>query len=101
MSIKWYPIIDYDKCTECGICTNKYKNGVYDLEKAPMPVVIQPEHCIQGCRGCGSICPEGAIAYAGDSDKDSTSSSCGCADEQDADPVGKKYSVHRQRSLKS
>lgn len=101
MSIKWYPIIDYDLCTECGICTNKCKNGVYDLKKAPMPVVIQPENCIQGCKGCGSICPAGAIVYAGDGDKDCLSSSCGCSDDKGVTQAIKKYSVRKMRPMKS
>ena len=50
MSKTWYPVIDYGKCIECGVCTNKCKHGVYDLNKAPTPVVA-PNNCIQGCQG--------------------------------------------------
>ena len=73
MSKKWYPMINYEKCTECGNCIENCFHNVYSKEKAPRPVVINPEGCIQGCTGCGSICPNGAIEYFGDS----ASGSCG------------------------
>ena len=76
MSKKWYPVVDYEKCIECGTCTNKCKQGVYDLKKAPTPVVIIPENCIQGCHGCGNLCPTQAIKYVGD--KGDQSEDCGC-----------------------
>ncbi len=66
MSKTWYPVIDYGKCTECGKCTSKCTHGVYNKAKAPAPVVSNPEGCIQNCRGCGSLCPQGAISYTGD-----------------------------------
>lgn len=66
MSGTWYPVIDYGKCTECGKCTAKCTHGVYDKAKAPCPVVVRPEGCVQNCRGCGNLCPRGAISYVGD-----------------------------------
>ena len=30
------------------------------------PVVVNTEGCIEGCRGCGNLCPNGAIQYIGD-----------------------------------
>lgn len=66
MSKNWYPIINYEKCAECGACVEKCKHGVYNKEKAPRPVVVFPEGCIEGCKGCGSLCPNDAIEYFGD-----------------------------------
>lgn len=66
MSKTWYPVINYELCTQCGACTNKCKHGVYDKAKAPRPVVVKPEGCVQGCHGCGNLCPNGAIEYFGD-----------------------------------
>ncbi|MDZ7640601.1 MAG: 4Fe-4S dicluster domain-containing protein [Desulfurivibrio sp.] len=66
MSKTWYPVIDYKKCIECGVCTNKCKMGVYDLKKLPAPVVSNPENCVHGCHGCGNLCPTEAITYVGD-----------------------------------
>ena len=66
MSKNWYPVIDYSECTECGSCTDMCEHGVYDKLKAPSPVVIFPEGCIEGCKGCGNLCPSDAIKYVGD-----------------------------------
>ncbi|MGN0404096.1 MAG: DUF2703 domain-containing protein [Bariatricus sp.] len=66
MAKKWYPVIDYSECAECGICVARCTHGVYDKNKAPVPVVINPDACIDHCHGCGNICPKGAIAYVGD-----------------------------------
>lgn len=80
MSKSWYPVIDYANCTECGACTAKCKHGVYDQDKAPMPVVVKPENCIHGCTGCGSLCSADAIRYVGQKDLKNVSFSCGCND---------------------
>jgi len=66
MSKNWYPVIDYTECTECGSCTDKCEHGVYDKLKAPTPFVVYPEGCIEGCKGCGDLCPNDAILYVGD-----------------------------------
>ncbi|MCX8132120.1 MAG: 4Fe-4S ferredoxin [Clostridia bacterium] len=65
MSKTWYPVISYENCTECGACFNKCSHGVFEL-KASCPVVVHPEGCVQGCHGCGNLCPVGAIEYVGD-----------------------------------
>lgn len=81
MSKTWYPVIDYEKCIECGACTNKCSHGVYDLRKAPTPVVVMPENCIHGCHGCGNLCPSEAIQYVGDKKQESENCCCSCNDE--------------------
>jgi NAD-dependent dihydropyrimidine dehydrogenase PreA subunit len=66
MSKNWYPVIDYLECAECGLCIKKCAQGVYNKEKNPTPVVINTDGCIEGCHGCGNICPSGAIQYVGE-----------------------------------
>ena len=66
MSKNWYPVIDYDRCIDCGACSEKCTHGVYDKEMAPSPVVVGPWNCIEKCGACGCLCPVGAIAYSGD-----------------------------------
>lgn len=66
MATTWYPVIDYLVCKECGTCVSKCPHGVYDAAKAPSPVVMNPEACIDHCHGCGNRCPVGAITYVGD-----------------------------------
>lgn len=77
MSKQWYPVIDYVNCVECGTCVNKCSHGVYEKEKAPAPLVIYPEGCVDGCHGCGNLCPQNAISYVGDVDN-KAKSGCGC-----------------------
>ncbi|EYE87455.1 4Fe-4S ferredoxin [Fervidicella metallireducens AeB] len=77
MSKTWYPVIDYSQCKECGACINKCKHGVYEQRKN-RPVVVNPEGCVHGCRGCQNLCPSGAIQYVGDTDGNN-SCSCGCS----------------------
>ncbi len=79
MSKTWYPVIDYEKCMECGVCTDKCKHGVYDQKKVPTPVVIFPKDCIQGCHGCGNLCPTEAITYIGDQEIKGDECGCGCS----------------------
>lgn len=75
MSKTWYPVLNYETCTECGACFNKCSHGVYSKE-GERPVVVYTEGCIQGCRGCQNLCPSGSIEYAGDTS--GSSGDCGC-----------------------
>ena len=77
MSKKWYPVIDYDKCTGCLACYDMCKHDVFMLAE-DKPVVSQPDGCVQGCHGCGNICPACAIEYVGDEKKKPVKSDCGC-----------------------
>jgi NAD-dependent dihydropyrimidine dehydrogenase PreA subunit len=66
MAKTWYPVVDYLECVECGTCVQFCPHGVYDTSKAPSPLVVQPDNCVDRCHGCGNRCPQGAITYAGD-----------------------------------
>jgi NAD-dependent dihydropyrimidine dehydrogenase PreA subunit len=90
MSKTWYPVINDDICIECGICTDQCTHGVYNEAKAPHPVVVKPEECIQDCKGCGSLCPNDAISYFGDTAnnvalKADCGSGCNCGPDSDCD----------------
>ena len=87
MSKTWYPMINYDKCVKCGACVGMCPHGVYNKEKAPRPIVVNPEDCVQGCKGCGSICPADAIAYFGDM-LESAQGGCGCGCEDGSSEDG-------------
>jgi NAD-dependent dihydropyrimidine dehydrogenase PreA subunit len=77
MSKKWYPVINYENCVECGACIEKCKNGVYDKAQEA-PKVINPEGCVDGCRGCQNLCPADAIDYVGDNGQQQTVT-CQCS----------------------
>lgn len=88
MSKTWYPVISYENCQECGACFNKCAHGVFKL-KGACPVVVNPDGCVQGCHGCGNLCPVGAIEYVGDNTgwvptkkKDAADEAC-CGDDKD------------------
>lgn len=87
MAQKWYPVIDYVTCVECGTCVEFCPHGVYDTTKSPSPVVAHPINCIDHCHGCGNRCPQGAITYVGDDTgwkppygtQEDAPSGCGCS----------------------
>lgn len=66
MAKNWYPVVDISTCVECGTCVNFCPHNVYDKSKAPTPVVIDPDACVDHCHRCGKRCPQGAITYVGD-----------------------------------
>ena len=90
MAKAWYPVIDYVICTECGTCVAKCSHGVYDIQKKPSPVVVNPEACIDHCHGCGNRCPVGAITYVGEdtgwtppnSSQEASEACCSCGCEE-------------------
>lgn len=83
VSKAWYPVIDYSLCTECGKCTSLCQHQVYDSAKAPVPVVIFPDGCVQGCHGCGKLCVVKAISYVGDKSAAHEPRLCDCGTESE------------------
>ncbi|MFA5697103.1 MAG: 4Fe-4S binding protein [Candidatus Izemoplasmatales bacterium] len=77
MSQKWYPVINYETCIECGKCINMCPHHVYDKNQT-LPKVINPLGCIENCRKCANRCPTQSIEYAGDVRK---TAECGCNGE--------------------
>lgn len=58
----WYPIIDKERCTECGKCMDFCLFGVYSSENGHIKVV-KPENCKNNCPACARICPSRAIIF--------------------------------------
>jgi NAD-dependent dihydropyrimidine dehydrogenase PreA subunit len=80
MSKTWYPMINYERCTGCGACYEKCPHGVYAWREG-LPRVVNPEGCIQGCTGCGALCPREAIEYFGDTESAGGNAACGCEND--------------------
>ena len=38
MAEKWYPVIDYTACAECGTCSSFCGHGVYDMTRKTLPM---------------------------------------------------------------
>ena len=59
---RWYPVLDYERCTQCGRCRDFCLFGVYDRDEGWV-VVSQPDKCKPGCPACARVCPSGAIMF--------------------------------------
>jgi hypothetical protein len=62
---RWYPVIDYTRCTNCLECIDFCLFGVYGIDKLDRILVEQQDNCKKGCPACSRVCPENAIIFPG------------------------------------
>ena len=60
---RWYPVIDYSRCTNCMECIDFCLFGVYGIDAVETILVEQPDNCRKGCPACSRVCPENAIIF--------------------------------------
>jgi len=60
---RWYPVIDYDRCSGCRQCLDFCLFGVYSANSSGEVVATQPDNCKPGCPACARVCPVGAIMF--------------------------------------
>jgi NAD-dependent dihydropyrimidine dehydrogenase PreA subunit len=60
---RWYPVIDYSRCTNCMECIDFCLFGVYGVDRVDTILVEQPDNCRKGCPACSRVCPENAIIF--------------------------------------
>lgn len=60
---RWYPIIDFSRCTNCMECIDFCLFGVYGVDGSETILVEQPDNCRKGCPACSRVCPENAIIF--------------------------------------
>ncbi len=60
---RWYPVIDYSRCTNCLECIDFCLFGVYGVDRIDTILVEQPDNCRKGCPACSRVCPENAIMF--------------------------------------
>ena len=60
---RWYPVIDFSRCTNCMECLDFCLFGVYGVDRAEQILVEQPDNCRKGCPACSRVCPENAIIF--------------------------------------
>jgi Pyruvate/2-oxoacid:ferredoxin oxidoreductase delta subunit len=58
---RWYPVIDYSRCTNCMECLDFCLFGVYGVDKLDRILVESQDNCKRGCPACSRVCPEHAI----------------------------------------
>lgn len=59
----WFPVIDYDRCTNCMQCLSFCLFGVYGVDKANRLQVQNQDNCKTNCPACSRVCPEAAIMF--------------------------------------
>jgi len=62
-SARWYPVVDFSRCTHCGECLNFCLFGVFSVDDQERIVIEMPDACRPGCPACARICPSGAIMF--------------------------------------
>jgi NAD-dependent dihydropyrimidine dehydrogenase PreA subunit len=60
---RWYPVIDYSRCTNCMECIDFCLFGVYGVDSLDRILVENQDSCKKGCPACSRVCPEHAIIF--------------------------------------
>lgn len=60
---RWYPVIDYSRCTNCMECLDFCLFGVYGIDLLDRILVEQEDNCKKGCPACSRVCPANAIVF--------------------------------------
>ena len=59
----WFPVIDYDRCTNCMQCLSFCLFGVYGVDDEKRIQVQTQDNCKTNCPACSRVCPEAAIMF--------------------------------------
>ena len=59
----WFPVIDYDRCTNCMQCLSFCLFGVYGVDDENTLQVQNNDSCKTNCPACSRVCPEAAIMF--------------------------------------
>jgi len=59
----WFPVIDYDRCTNCMQCLSFCLFGVYGVDPQQKIQVQNNDNCKTNCPACSRVCPEAAIMF--------------------------------------
>ncbi len=61
--LPWFPVIDYDRCTNCMQCLSFCLFGVYGVSDEKEIQVQNQDKCKTNCPACSRVCPEAAIMF--------------------------------------
>ena len=59
----WFPVIDYDRCTNCMQCLSFCLFDVYGVDSDKQIQVQNNDNCKTDCPACSRVCPEVAIMF--------------------------------------
>jgi Pyruvate/2-oxoacid:ferredoxin oxidoreductase delta subunit len=59
----WFPVIDYDRCTNCMQCLSFCLFGVYGVDGGGKIQAQNQDNCKTNCPACSRVCPEAAIMF--------------------------------------
>ncbi|MEQ8764704.1 MAG: ferredoxin family protein [Planctomycetota bacterium] len=59
----WFPVIDYDRCTNCMQCLTFCLFDVYGVDAEGQIKVSNEDKCKTNCPACSRVCPEVAILF--------------------------------------
>jgi len=59
----WFPVIDYDRCTNCMQCLSFCLFDVYGVDENHKIQVRNQDNCKTNCPACSRVCPEVAIMF--------------------------------------
>lgn len=59
----WFPVIDYDRCTNCMQCLSFCLFNVYGVDGDQRIQVQNNDNCKTNCPACSRVCPEAAIMF--------------------------------------
>jgi NAD-dependent dihydropyrimidine dehydrogenase PreA subunit len=59
----WFPVIDYDRCTNCMQCLSFCLFDVYGVSGDGKIQVRNQDNCKTDCPACSRVCPEVAILF--------------------------------------
>jgi Pyruvate/2-oxoacid:ferredoxin oxidoreductase delta subunit len=59
----WFPVIDYDRCTNCMQCLSFCLFDVYGTDDDQEIQVQNNDNCKTNCPACSRVCPEAAIMF--------------------------------------
>ena len=60
----WFPVIDYDRCTNCMQCLSFCLFDVYGVDDDKQIQVQNNDNCKTNCPACSRVCPEVAIMFS-------------------------------------
>jgi len=59
----WFPVIDFDRCTNCMQCLSFCLFDVYAVDAEQKITVQNQSNCKTSCPACSRVCPEAAIMF--------------------------------------